>query len=84
MEIGQSVPKKIFEGFLPYGLGGHLGHVTNIILINVHFLHLKAYMYIQNLVINDPVVSEKSKFQVSYLNDLGPRSRNDLDIQYSH
>ena len=44
-----------------YGLGGHLGHVTSIILINFHFsLYRKAY--IQNLVENGPVVSEKSKF----------------------
>ena len=36
------------------------------------------------LVKNGPVVSEKSKFQFSNVNDLGPRSRNDLDLQYSH
>ena len=39
---------------------------------------------IQNLVKNGPVVSEKSKFQFSNVNDLGPRSRDDLDLQYSH
>ena len=39
---------------------------------------------IQNLVKNGLVVSEKSKFQFSNVNDLGPRSRNDLDLQYSH
>ena len=39
---------------------------------------------IQNLVKNGPVVSEKSKFQFSNVYDLGPRSRNDLDLQYSH
>ena len=39
---------------------------------------------IQNLVKNGPVVSEKSKFQFSNVNDLGPRSRNDLDLQYPH
>ena len=39
---------------------------------------------IQNLVKNGPVVSEKSKFQFSNVNDLGPRSRNYLDLQYSH
>ena len=32
---------------------------------------------------NDPVVSEKSKFQFLYINNLGPRSRNDLDLQYT-
>ena len=35
------VEKKIFEGFLPYtiyGHGGHVGHVTRIMLTNFHFL----------------------------------------------
>ena len=39
---------------------------------------------IQNLVKNGLVVSEKSKFQFSNINDLGPRSINVLDLQYSH
>ena len=30
VEIGPPVPKKILEGFLPYGRGGHLGHVTQM------------------------------------------------------
>ena len=30
-----------------------------------------------------PVVSEKSQLRFSYVNDLGSRSRNDLDLQYS-
>ena len=29
------------------------------------------------------VVSEKIRFEFLYENDLGPRSRNDLDLQYS-
>ena len=45
-------------------------------------MYLKAD--IQNLVKNGLVVSERSKFQFSNVNDLGPRSRNDLDLQYSH
>ena len=40
--------------------------------------------YIQNIVENGPVVSEKSKFEFSYVNDLGLRSKNDLDLEYSH
>ena len=43
-------------------------------------MYLKAY--IQNLVKNDPVVSEKNKFSLSYVNDLGPRARDDLDLKY--
>ena len=30
------------------------------------------------------VVSEKIQFEFLYVHDLGPRSRNDLDFQYSH
>ena len=30
------------------------------------------------------VVSEKIKFEFLYVHDLGPRSRNDLDLQYSY
>ena len=29
-------------------------------------------------------VSEKIQFEFLYVHDLGPRSRNDLDLQYSH
>ena len=36
------------------------------------------------MIKNGPVVSEKNKFQFSYVNELGPRSRNDLDFQCSH
>ena len=45
-------------------------------------MYLKAY--IQNVVKNGPVVSEKSKFSFSYVNDLWTRSRNDIDREYSH
>ena len=30
------------------------------------------------------VVSEKLRFEFLYVDDLWPRSRNDLDLQYSH
>ena len=30
------------------------------------------------------VVSEKIWFEFLYVHDIGPRSRNDLDVQYSH
>ena len=39
---------------------------------------------IQSLVQIGTVVSEKSMFEFLYIHDLGPRSRNDLDLQYSH
>ena len=51
-------------------------------LINFHFLVPEAF--IQNLVQNGSVVTEKIGFEFLYIHDLGPRSRNDLDLQYSH
>ena len=45
-------------------------------------LYLKAF--IKNLVQIGKVVSEKIRFEFLYVHDLGPRSRNDLDLQYSH
>ena len=40
--------------------------------------------FIQSLVQINTVVSEKIRFEFLYVHDLGPRSRNDLDLQYSH
>ena len=45
-------------------------------------LYLKAF--IQNLVQNGTVVAEKILFEYLNVHDLGPWSRNDLDLQYSH
>ena len=39
---------------------------------------------IQSLVQIGIVVSEEIQFEILYVHDLGPRSRNDLDLQYSH
>ena len=64
------------------GMAAILGHVTSIIHQIFIFLYLKAF--IQNLVKNGIVVSEKIRFEFLYVHDLGPRSRNDLDLQYSH
>ena len=60
--------------FTIYGHGSHLGHVTRILLKKIISMYPKAY--IQNLVKNGPVVSEKSKFEFSYVND--------LDLKYLH
>ena len=65
--------------FTTYGHGGHLGHVTSIIFIS---LYMKAFL--QNLVLIGTIVSEKIQFEVLYVHDLGPRSRNDRDLRYSH
>ena len=47
-----------------------------------HFLELESF--IKNLVQICKVVSEKIRFEFLYVHDLGPRSRNGLDLQYSH
>ena len=62
MEISPPISeKKIFEGFLPYlDMVAIIGHVTSIILMNFISIYIKAY--IQNLVKNGPVVSEKTCF----------------------
>ena len=39
---------------------------------------------LNNLVQIGTVVSEKIWFEFLYVHDLRPRSRNDLDLQYSH
>ena len=65
--------------FTIYGHGGHLGHVTRIMFIS---LYLKAI--IQNLVQNGLLDFEEIWFEFLYVHDLWPRSRNDLDLQYSH
>ena len=51
-------------------------------LINFHFFVPENF--IQNLVQNGSVVSEKIRFEFLYIHDLVPRSGNDLDLQYSH
>ena len=84
MEISPPVPeKKIFKGFLPYvGMAAILVMGPTSCHQIFNSLYLKAF--IQNLVQIDKVVSEKILFDFLYLHDLGPRSRNDLDLQYSH
>ena len=45
-------------------------------------MYLKAF--IQSFGLIGKVVSEKIQFDFLYVHDLGPRSRNDLDLLYSH
>ena len=49
---------------------------------NFHFLVPESFH--TKLVQNGTAVSEKTWFEFLYVHDLGPRSRNDLDLQYSH
>ena len=77
MEIGLPVPeKKIFEGFLPY-----MGVAATM---SPDFISLYLKAFIQNMFQINTVVSEKIRFVFLYVHYLGPMSRNDLDLQYSH
>ena len=84
MEISLLVPeKKIFKGFLPY-----MGMVAILVMwpASCHQIFISLYLkaFMKNLVQIGKVVSEKIRFEFLYVHDLGPRSRNDLDLQYSH
>ena len=83
-EIGLSVTeKKNFEGFLLY-----MGVAAIFVMrpASCHQIFISFYLkaFIQYLVQNGPVVSEKIRFEFLYVHDLWPRSSNDLDLQYSH
>ena len=84
MEIGLPVPeKKIFKGFLPY-----IGMAAILVMLpaSCHQIFISLYLkaFIQSLLQINTVVSEKIRIEFLYVHDLGPRSRNDLDLQYSH
>ena len=84
MEISLPVPeKKIFERFIPY-----MGMAAILVMLpaSCHQILISLYLkaFIQNLVKNGREVSEKIQFEFFYVHDQGPRSRNDLDLQYSH
>ena len=51
-------------------------------LANFHFLVPESFH--TKFGQNGSVVSEKIQFEFLYVHDLGPRSSNDLDLQYSH
>ena len=58
--------------------------MTNIISINFQFLVSRSFH--KKFDQNDLVVSKKGKFYFNihvYVNDIGPRSRNDLNLEYS-
>ena len=62
--------------------GSHLGHVTSIMSSDFHFLVPVSFH--KNLVQIGIVVSEKIWIEFLYVHNIWPRSRNDLDLQYSH
>ena len=72
-----------YRVFTIYGPCDHLGHGTSIMSSDFHFLvperfHKKLFRLAKY------IDSEKIRFDFLYVLDLGPRSRNDLDLQYSH
>ena len=84
VEIDQPVPeKKIFKGFLPY-----TGMAVILVMrpASCHQIFISLYLkaFIQNLVQIRTVVFEKIQFEFLYVHNHGLRSRNDLDLQYSH
>ena len=83
VEIGLPFPKKISEGLLPY-----MGMAAILVMLpaSCHQIFISLYLkaFIQSLVQINTVVSEKIRFEFLYVHDLGPRSRNDLDLQYTH
>ena len=83
VEIGPPVPEKnILKGFYHIWAWRPSWSCDQHHIIKFSFfLYLKAFL--QNLVQNCTVVSEKIRFKFLYVHDLGPRSRNYLDLQYS-
>ena len=77
-----------FRGNRPFGSEDLLrvftiyGHVTSIMSSDFHFLVPESFH--NKLIQIGTVVSEKIWFVLLYVHNLGPRSRNDLYLQYSH
>ena len=72
-----------FDWFLPY-----IGVAAILVMFpaSCHQISFSFYLkgLMQSVVQIGTVVSEKIQFEFLYVHDLGPRSRNDLDLQYSH
>ena len=83
MEISLPVLEKIFEGFY-HIWAWQPSWSCDQDHVNKFSFPCNLLAFIQNLVQNGPVVSEKIWFEFLYVHNLGPRSRNDLDLQYSH
>ena len=71
------------KGFLPY-----VGMAAILVLgpLSCHQIFISLYLkaFFKKLVQIDKVFYEKIRFEFLYVLDLGPRSRNDTDLQYSH
>ena len=69
------------KGFTIYGRDRHLGHVISIKSSDFHFLVPESFHKRFGL---DRHRAEKLRFEFLYVHDLVLRSRNNLDLQYSH
>ena len=75
--------KKIFKGFLPYmSMAAILVMGPASCYQIFYFLVPKSFH--KKMVQIGTEVFDKIWFEFLYVHDLGPRSRNDLDLQYSH
>ena len=84
VEIGLRVlEKNISKVFLPY-IG--MAAILVMYLASCHQIFISLYLkvFIQNLIQISKVVSEKIWFEFLYVHNLGSKSSNDLDLQYSH
>ena len=72
-----------FRPFLPYR---GVSAIFVMLPVSCHQIFISLYLkaFIQSLVQISTVDSEIFQFKFLYIHDLGPRSRNDLDLQYSH
>ena len=72
-----------FKEFLPYV---SMAAILVMGPTSCHQIFISLYLkaFIKNLVQIGKLVFEKNRFEFLYVHDLGPRSRNDLDLHYSH
>ena len=68
--------------FTIYGHGGHLGHVISIMSSN--FIFFVPESFHTKFGPDRHSSFKKILFEFLYVHNLGPRSRNDLDLQFSH
>ena len=73
------VEEEDFEWCLPY-----MGVAAILVMLSASCYFIILYLKIYITVEIGSMVSEESKFKFSYVNKLGPRSRYDVDLEYSH
>ena len=74
--------RRFLKGFYHIWAWKPFGHVTCIMSSDFHF-HIPESFHTK-FGSDRHSGFEKIQFEFLYVHDLGPRSRNDLDLQYSH